>query len=154
MAEGRPKTMSVAATWDGGYRASMDVRGHKLVADEPESVGGGDAGPQPSEFLLAALASCFTLAIYHVAQKRDIELEDLSVTATGTYEGPKFAHLSLTVTSTTPREVLDPLVERAKGVCYVSNTLRAVSDVEVIVGEGTPPAGRAQPIEPEAPLSI
>ncbi|MGH9002052.1 MAG: OsmC family protein [Acidimicrobiia bacterium] len=131
MAEGRPKTMSVAATWEGGYRARMNVRGHELVADEPESAGGDDTGPQPSEFLLAALASCFTLAIYHVARKRDIKLDDLSVTATGTYEGPKFARLSLEVTSGMPRDVLDVLVERAKAVCYVSNTLRAVSEVEV-----------------------
>ncbi|MGH9041695.1 MAG: OsmC family protein [Acidimicrobiia bacterium] len=144
----------MAATWEGGYRASMDVRGHKLVADEPESAGGGDTGPQPSEFLLAALASCFTLAIYHVARKRDIELDDLSVTATGTYEGPKFAHLSLTVTSATARDVLGPLVERAKGVCYVSNTLRAVSDVEVIVADPAAPGEPAQPSGFVPPLSI
>lgn len=148
MSEGRSKTLSVAATWEGGYRARMAFRGHELVADEPTSAGGDDAGPQPSEFLLAALASCFTLAIYHVAKKRDIKLDDLSVTATGTYEGPKFARLSLEVTSGMPRDVLDPLVERAKAVCYVSNTLRAVSDVEVVVADAAP---RRQP---EPPLSI
>ncbi len=136
MSEGRPKTLSVTASWEGGYRARMDVRGHELIVDEPVAAGGGDGGPQPSELLLAALASCFTLAIYHVGQKRDIHLADLSVRATGDYEGPKFARLRLEVTSSTPRDILDPLVERAKAVCYVSNTLRAVSDVEVVV---TPP---------------
>ena len=148
MSEGRPKTLSVAATWEGGYRARMSFRGHELVADEPKSAGGEDTGPQPSEFLLAALASCFTLAIYHVARKRDITLDDLAVTATGTYEGPKFARLTLEVSSGTPRDVLDPLVERAKAVCYVSNTLRAVSDVEVVV------AGAPESRQPEPPLSI
>lgn len=156
MADGRPKTLSVAATWEGGYRARMDVRGHELIADEPKSAGGDDTGPQPSEFLLAALASCFTLAIYHVARKRDIELESLSVTATGTYEGPKFARLVLNVASPTPRDVLDLLVERAKGVCYVSNTFRAVSDIEVVIGDGSTSPGARSPgaVQPEPPLSI
>jgi putative redox protein len=128
--------LSVAATWEGGYRARMDVRGHELVADEPLGAGGKDTGPQPSELFLAALASCFTLAVYHVARKRDIELDGLSVRATGEYHGPKFARLVLEVSSATPRDVLDMLVERAKAVCYVSNTLRAVSDVEVVVASG------------------
>lgn len=138
MSEGRPKMLSVAATWEGGYRARMDVRGHELVADEPLGAGGKDTGPQPSELFLAALASCFTLAVYHVAKKRDIELDGLSVRATGEYQGPKFARLVLEVSSATPRNVLDPLIERAKAVCYVSNTLRAVSDVEVVVASGRP----------------
>ena len=155
MAEGRPKTLSVAATWEGGYRARMDVRGHELIADEPTSAGGEDTGPQPSEFLLASLASCFTLAIYHVAHKRDIELDSLSVTATGTYEGPKFARIVLEVSSSAPRDVLDPLIERAKAVCYVSNTFRAVSDIEVVIADGTGAGAQpTQPEPPEAPLSI
>ncbi|MGH9034538.1 MAG: OsmC family protein [Acidimicrobiia bacterium] len=133
MSEGRSKTLSVTANWEGGYRARMDVRGHELVADEPKGAGGDDTGPQPSELFLAALASCFTLAIYHVAKKRDIELDGLAVRATGEYEGPKFARLRLEVSSATSRDVLDLLVERAKAVCYVSNTLRAVSDVDVVL---------------------
>jgi putative redox protein len=133
MSQARPKTLSVAATWEGGYRCRMEVRGFEMVADEPKAAGGEDGGPQPSELFLASLASCFAMAIYHVAKKRELELTDLAVRATGEYEGPKFARLTLEVSSGTPRDVLDLLIERAKAVCYVSNTLRAVSDVEVIV---------------------
>ena len=68
-----------------------------------------------------------------MAAKRDITLADLTVRATGEYQGPKFARLLLEVTSSTAREVIEPLIERAKGVCYVSNTLRAVSDVDVVL---------------------
>jgi putative redox protein len=127
------KSLSVEATWQGGYRCLVSARGHELQVDEPLAAGGGDTGPQPSEVFLAALASCFTLALYHVARKRDISLPDLQVRATGEYDGPKFARLRLEVSTSAPPVVIEPLVERAKGVCYVSNTLRAVSDVDVLV---------------------
>jgi putative redox protein len=133
VSDARGKTLSVEAAWQGGYRCLVSARGHELQVDEPLGAGGEDTGLQPSEVFLAALASCFTLALYHVARKRDITLADLCVTATGEYEGPKFARLCLEVTTTAPREVVEPLIERAKGVCYVSNTLRAVSDVDVVL---------------------
>jgi organic hydroperoxide reductase OsmC/OhrA len=66
-----------------------------------------------------------------VAKKRSIELPDIAVTATGTYDGPGFVHLAIEVRSSAAPEVLEPLIEPAKRVCYVSNTLRNVSDVDV-----------------------
>ena len=129
----RDKTLSVEATWEGGYRCTVASRQFRIRIDEPESAGGGDTGPQPSEVLLASLAGCFTLALYHVAAKRSIELPDLAVTATGTYEGPGFVRLEVAVRSGAPREIMDTLIEPAKRVCYVSNTLRNVSEVDVTV---------------------
>ena len=125
------KTLSVESTWEGGYRCTVSTRQFRIHIDEPESAGGGDTGPQPSEVFLASLAGCFTLAMYHVAAKRGIELPDLSVTASGTYQGPGFAQLAVSVKSGADRAVLEALVEPAKRVCYVSNTLRNVSDVDV-----------------------
>ena len=133
MSDTRAKTLSVEATWQGGYRCLVSARGHEIQVDEPLGAGGDDTGLQPSEVFLASLASCFTLALYHVARKRGITLVDLCVRATGEYQGPKFARLWLEVTTSSPRATVEPLIERAKGVCYVSNTLRAVSDVDVVL---------------------
>ena len=82
---------------------------------------------------LASLASCFTLALAHVARKRQIELPDISVRVVGTYDGPKFVHVRVEVTSSHPREELEKLAERASAVCYVSNTIRALHDTEVVI---------------------
>ncbi len=128
-----PKTLSVAATWEGGYKCRVDARGFEIRVDEPSSAGGEDTGPQPTELLLAALASCFTLALAHVAGKRGIEVPDIAVRAVGEYQGLKFARMRVEVTSGLDPEMLAMLIERAKGVCYVSNTLRTVNDVEVVV---------------------
>jgi uncharacterized OsmC-like protein len=127
----RDKTLSVESTWEGGYRCTVATRQFRIRIDEPESAGGGDTGPQPSEVFLASLAGCFTLALYHVAKKRGIDLPDIGVKATGTYEGPGFAHLAIEVTSDAPRDVMEALIEPAKRVCYVSNTLHNVSEVDV-----------------------
>lgn len=107
-----------------------------IVVDEPLYAGGGDAGPQPTEVFLASVASCFTLAVYHVARKRSIELPDLRVRAVGEYEGPRFVKVRVEVTSSYPRAELEPLLQRASSVCYVSNTMRAVDDIEVVVVDG------------------
>lgn len=106
-----------------------------MIVDEPIHAGGGDAGPQPTEVYLASVASCFTLAVYHVARKRSIELSDLQVRAVGEYKGPSFAKVRVEVSSSFPRSELEPLLERASAVCYVSNTMRAVDDIEVEVIE-------------------
>ena len=73
---GRDPNLTVEATWEGGYRCTVATRQFRIRIDEPESAGGGDTGPQPSEVFLASLAGCFTLALYHAAKKRDIELPD------------------------------------------------------------------------------
>lgn len=123
------------ATWEGGYRCRVQARDHVLLIDEPSHAGGGDAGPQPTEVFLASVASCFALAVYHVAKKRSIELADLSVRAVGEYKGPSFVKVRVEVTSTHPRAELEALLERAAGVCYVSNTMRAVDDIEVVLAK-------------------
>ena len=104
---GRDKTLTVESTWEGGYRCTVATRQFRIKIDEPESAGGGDTGPQPSEVFLASLAGCFTLALYHEAKKRDIELPDLTVQATGTYEGPGFVHLAVEVKSGAERDVIE-----------------------------------------------
>jgi uncharacterized OsmC-like protein len=127
------KSLSVVATWEGNYRCRVKTGTTELIIDEPESAGGGGAGPQPTEVFLA---SRFTLAVHHVAAKRDIALPDLSVRAVGEYDGPRFVTLRVEVTSSLPAAQLEPLLARAAAVCYVSNTIRAVSEVEVVL---TPP---------------
>lgn len=48
------------------YRVEIKAGSHALVADEPQRIGGGDAGPSPYGLLLAGLAACtaITLRVY------------------------------------------------------------------------------------------
>ncbi|QJY46114.1 OsmC family protein [Pseudonocardia broussonetiae] len=115
---------SVSARWAGGLRAEVDAGGFEVVSDEPESVGGAGSGPQPTELLLASIASCFTIAVAWTAAKRKVELEGLAVDVTGTYDGPRFRAFRIEVHADSPAGPdLEKLVEAAKRVCYVTRTL-------------------------------
>lgn len=125
----------VVATWEGGYRCRVRSRQFEIDADEPPSAGGEDAGPTPTELFLASLASCFTMALFHVARKRDITLPGFEVAVSGTYDGPRFSRLRVEVRPSSDIETLAELVEQALTVCYVSNTLRKPLTLEVAAGE-------------------
>jgi putative redox protein len=65
---------AVARRVGNGLEQHIEMGGHKLTSDEPESVGGGDAGPNPQELLAASLASCsaITLEMYAIRKGWDV----------------------------------------------------------------------------------
>lgn len=121
----------VEAVWDGGLSAVVTARHHELIADEPEAVGGGDAGMMPTEIFFAGLSSCFCLAVAHVAAKRDIALPGLRVTVDAERVGNelRYSRLRIEVSALPGDHDLAALVERAKPFCWVSNML--ADDLEV-----------------------
>lgn len=83
-------TLSLNGMWDGGSKMTattgVAVMGGQhdkaragrftLVSDEPVPLG-TDAGPNPVEYLLQALASCYTVGIAMLAAQRGIQLESV-----------------------------------------------------------------------------
>ena len=130
--------MGVTAYWEGGYSCRVVAREKfELRADEPAQEGGTDTGPRPTELLLAALASCFTMAVAYVARKRGVELpSDLAVTATGEYAGRRFRKLRVEASCSLPRAELEGLVHEAVGYCWVSNTIEGRPELEFAVAAG------------------
>lgn len=122
---------SVRARWDGGMRAVVQAGDFEIVVDEPPSAGGTDTGPQPTDFLLVSVASCFTLAMAYVAAKRGLTLSGLQVQALGTYEGLEFVRIEVVVTADGPIDVVDQLIPHAERVCYVTNTLRHGPELQI-----------------------
>jgi putative redox protein len=124
---------TVRTRWDGGMRAVTRVGDFEVVVDEPETSGGTNTGPQPTDLLLVSVSSCFALALAFVARKRGVDLLGLDVTAVGRYEGLQFCEISLSISSDSPRSVVEDLLPEAQRVCYVSNTLRCQPELTVEV---------------------
>ncbi len=62
-----------------GLRTDMEAGGHELVADEPTSLGGTDAGPTPYDYLLAALGGCTAMTLRLYADRKGWPLESVTV---------------------------------------------------------------------------
>lgn len=124
------------ARWTGGLSTEISGRGHTLRADEPPEFGGEDTGPMPTEILVAALASCFCMALAWAARRRGVELDDIEVDVRPERAPGHARHgaYDVTVRSSAPEDVLAPLVELAKRVCWVSNTLQHPPELRYRIG--------------------
>ena len=52
---------------------------HHLVADEPVSAGGSDAGPDPYDYLLTSLGVCTSMTVGFYARRNKFPLENIVV---------------------------------------------------------------------------
>lgn len=63
----------------GRYQQAVTVGRHHLIADEPVSMNGADAGPAPFDYLLAALGACTSMTLRMYAEIKKIPLENVRV---------------------------------------------------------------------------
>ena len=105
----------------------VSARGHEIAVDEPDYAGGEDTGMMPTEVFCAAIASCFCLALGHAATQRSIDLRDLRVTVRAERAGEelRYGRFVVETVAATAEDELARLVERARRLCWVSNTLTA-----------------------------
>jgi len=61
------------------FEQEISVGKHRLLADEPVSAGGGDAGPNPYDYLLASLGVCTSMTVGFYARRNKLPLEDITV---------------------------------------------------------------------------
>jgi len=74
------KTAGVVVRGDArSFKQEIVAGRHHLSADEPLSAGGGDAGPDPYDYLLTALGVCTSMTVGLYARRKQLPLEDIIV---------------------------------------------------------------------------
>ena len=74
-----PGVVEVEETGGGRYSNRIRAAGHVLAADEPPELGGGDTGPTPEEYLLAALGGCTSMTLRMYAERKNMPLRHVHV---------------------------------------------------------------------------
>lgn len=71
--------MKATSSRAGTYKQVVQVRSHRLLADEPHDVGGTDSGPSPQELLAASLASCTAITMEMYAERKGWDIGGVEV---------------------------------------------------------------------------
>ena len=70
---------AIARRVGGKLRQEIEIGEHRVVSDEPPSVGGDDSGPSPQELLAASLASCTAITMEMYASRKGWDVGDIVV---------------------------------------------------------------------------
>lgn len=72
-------TVVVRENNKGRYQQDVIAGEHRLLADEPVSMGGSDAGPAPFDFLMAGLGACTSMTLRMYAERKALPLRNVQV---------------------------------------------------------------------------
>ena len=124
--------MKATATRTGTYKHVVQVRQHRLLADEPNDNGGDDSAPSPQELLAASLASCTAVTMEMYAQRKGWDIGGVEVEAEYT-PAERGCPTRFTLTLRLPSDISEEQVERLRVIaakCPVHRTLDGESMFE------------------------
>lgn len=129
-----PTTSAMRVEHLGDDRFSIDVRGHRLVVDQPAEMGGEDTAPTPTELFVASLASCVAFYARRYLRRHGLPTEGLAVD-TDFVLGTKPARvteldLRITLPVDFPAERRDALLAVASH-CTVHNSITQEPEIAV-----------------------
>lgn len=76
--------MKTSGKWEDGLKTSVSIRDFSaLIVDEPKSLGGTDEGPNPIEYVLAALSSCTSVMIGLISKEKKFSYQGVAFENSG-----------------------------------------------------------------------
>ena len=75
----KPISSASAKSTSTHYRTVITTGRHDLLADEPASHGGQDAGPAPYDYLLAGLGACTVMTLQMYAERKGWDTGEIRV---------------------------------------------------------------------------
>ena len=146
MAEHGPRPPMVI-THEGGVRFAAQVRGHRILVDQPARAGGQDEGPMPIELLGVSLGTCVALYVQQFLHARSLPYEGMRVELqqVGAQNPGRIGEFVVKVLLPTalPPQYAE-MLDRVARSCPAHNTLVHGAEVRVEVESGVPLAALAQ----------
>jgi uncharacterized OsmC-like protein len=112
------------------------ARQFEIPVDEPPSLGGADAAPNPVEYILAGYAGCLNVVLHLVAEQRKVVLNGLHLEIDGDINPAKLfgsettsragfetIRVKAVIDSAAPSVVLESIWEDALSRCPVNDNL-------------------------------
>lgn len=143
----KPLKVKVTGTSESPTKLAVSVRDFSFVIDEPPAFGGTDAGPNPVEYELAALAGCMNVVIRMIAQERGVEVRALQLTVNGELDpsrlmgqptenraGFQKIELIADIDSDASADELNEVLRLSELRCPVSDNLNQVTPMVVRLG--------------------
>ncbi len=138
--------VAAKGTWESGVKTSISIREFPaFTMDEPVTLGGTDTGPNPMEFVVAALNGCKGVIIPMIAKELNFSFTGIEFETSGVIDtrgimgeegvSPHFQRVRFVVQIATGEsdERLEQLKETAERRCPVFNLLKdAGVDLHVI----------------------
>lgn len=123
----------MVVTHEGGLKFAADIRGHKLIVDQPKGAG-QDEGPMPLELLGASVGTCVALYVQQFCATRGLPHEGMrvEVETMGARNPGRIGRFDVRVVlqEEIPAQYAE-MLERVAKSCPAHNTLVHGSDVEV-----------------------
>lgn len=124
----------------------VEARDFTFSVDEPTDLGGTNAGPNPVEYLLGALAGCLNVVGHKVAAEMDLEMRNIEVEIEGDLDPRKFmgqsdepragyqaVEVSLAVETAADEDQLATWLETVEERCPVSDNIANATPVAFAV---------------------
>jgi uncharacterized OsmC-like protein len=106
--------------------------GHRVVVDEPQSLGGGNKGATPLEYALAALGSCQLITYRLWADRLGIRFDKLAVEVEGDLDvrGVGAVRVKLRISGPEPRARYEELQRAVDAHCPIFDALRNATPIQ------------------------
>ena len=144
-----PREMKVIVRGQSANPTRMNLTAGKfsMVIDEPQNMGGTDAGPSPIQVLLMSLAGCLNVTGHEVAKQRGLKLNGMKVKIEGVMnpcafigcsfeERAGFQQIQVTVDADMPgasKAEIASWLEETENRCPVTDNVRAGTQISVAI---------------------
>lgn len=136
----------IKAKKENSTKTIIQARNFNFIVDEPKNLGGTDEGPNPVEYIIAALAGCLSVVGQMVAKEMDFEIRDLKFNIDGELDPAGFMgkdssvrpgyqniNVKCIVDTDANNEVIEKWLKIVEARCPVSDTIQHLTPVKIEV---------------------